>query len=568
MDHDEDAIYTSARSCSNLLDHILERAKNESESPLLIEELRGRFNLWARYVSVFAAPRASLDARLDPYPDIKDMVIELLDMVHRNLQWESDKTPETNTKSGSATGSQSDETEIPDIARPGLSAATAAIDRLIVLGASIRRSGRQSHQSRVLAASGGQEDSLCRLLVRRRFPHAQKSLCDQIGTSIHIRGTLLQYLSKRNGKLAYQRDVSHDPAATIRGGEVGEMRDQETKVFHETNHGNQQEYTIVETLPSRVSPSKVSRSKRPTASIIRRGFTVQEAQETTSYYPPKPHPRPGENNITCTICSEPLEENELTEESWRAHVDRDLEPYICLSEECKEPLRFFVRKREWAEHMQTRHSMTWTQKVHTEKWYCGIGHSDALEFEEKVSFLAHLQAEHGETLSKSQLQGRARRNRTVAYRNPFICPLCDCVPEALVPYVSERPHKQLSEHIAQHLKSLAFLSLSYVQDSLDDVRGETKNTRDDGTSTDTRSFRDSQQLNDLEYFGDIPETMMTSDGKRRVDGLEFDNDGLPELGEPEDRSFLHKCDLNDSFAPVDRRLLCTEIHFGISSANT
>jgi hypothetical protein len=86
-DHDEDTIYASAGLCSNLLDHILERAKNESESLLLIEELRGRFNLWARYVGVFAAQRASLDARLDPHPDIKDMVIELLDMVRRNLQW-------------------------------------------------------------------------------------------------------------------------------------------------------------------------------------------------------------------------------------------------------------------------------------------------------------------------------------------------------------------------------------------------------------------------------------------------------------------------------------------------
>jgi hypothetical protein len=232
----------------------------------------------------------------------------------------------------------------------------------------------------------------------------------------------------------------------------------------------------------------------------------------------------------------------------RAHVDRDLEPYICLSEECKEPLRFFVRKREWAEHMQTRHTMTWTQQVHTEKWYCDIGHSDALEFDEKEPFLTHLKAEHGETLSKSQLQGRARRNRRVANRDPFVCPLCDCVPEALVPYVSGRPYKQLSEHIAQHLKLLAFLSLSYVQDSLDDVQGETESSRDDRTSTDARNSRDPQQHYDLESLRDIPETMNTSDGKRRVDGLEFDNDGLPELGEPENWSFLPAKNLETDWA--------------------
>ncbi|GES61988.1 2-oxodicarboxylate carrier 2 [Aspergillus terreus] len=198
--------------------------------------------------------------------------------------------------------------------------------------------------------------------------------------------------------------------------------------------------------------------------------------------------------------------------------------------------------------------MTWTQQVHTEKWYCDIGHSDALEFDEKEPFLTHLKAEHGETLSKSQLQGRARRNRRVANRDPFICPLCDCVPEALVPYVSERPYKQLSEHIAQHLKSLAFLSLSYVQDSLDDVQGETESSRDDRTSTDARNSGDPQQHHDLESLGDIPETMITSDGKRRVDGLEFDNDGLPELGDPENWSFLPAKNLPTDFAVLEERL--------------
>jgi hypothetical protein len=154
------------------------------------------------------------------------------------------------------------------------------------------------------------------LLVRRKFPHAQKILCDQVGASIHIRGTSLQYLKKHNDKLAYQRDAFGEPAATITGGEAGELQDQETNVFHDQKHRSQQAPTTVETLPSRVSASKVSRSKKPTASIISRGSTVQEAQETTFYYPPKPQPRLGEKYISCPICSEPLEKEELTKESW------------------------------------------------------------------------------------------------------------------------------------------------------------------------------------------------------------------------------------------------------------
>jgi hypothetical protein len=60
-----------------------------SESPLFLpaEELRGRFHLWATYLGVYAVPRASVDARLDCDKETKNMLLELLEMVQRNLQW-------------------------------------------------------------------------------------------------------------------------------------------------------------------------------------------------------------------------------------------------------------------------------------------------------------------------------------------------------------------------------------------------------------------------------------------------------------------------------------------------
>lgn len=236
---------------------------------------------------------------------------------YTNIGAESESTPETSTDDASTTGNQSDEADIPDIARPGLSAAAAAIDRLIVLGTSIRRSGRQSHRSQGFTVSGAQEESLCCLLVRRKFPHAQKSLCDQVGASIHIRGTSLQYLKKHNDKLAYQRATLEESASTTIGGGSGELQDQETNVLHDQKHRSQQAPTAVETLPSHVSRSKISRSKKPTASIVSRGSTVQEVQDTAFYYPPEPKPSLGEKYISCKICSEPLEIETLTEKSWR-----------------------------------------------------------------------------------------------------------------------------------------------------------------------------------------------------------------------------------------------------------
>ncbi len=80
-------IYDAAQLCSAQFEHHLQTADSASEDYLAVEELRGRFSQWAAYVGVFAVPRASLDARLAPHEDIRDMVLELLFMIQDNLDW-------------------------------------------------------------------------------------------------------------------------------------------------------------------------------------------------------------------------------------------------------------------------------------------------------------------------------------------------------------------------------------------------------------------------------------------------------------------------------------------------
>jgi hypothetical protein len=77
-------IYDAAQLCSKHFEHHL---KTTGEDYLAIEKLYGRFNQWAAYVGAFAVPRASLDARLAPHEDIRDMVLELLYMIEANLKW-------------------------------------------------------------------------------------------------------------------------------------------------------------------------------------------------------------------------------------------------------------------------------------------------------------------------------------------------------------------------------------------------------------------------------------------------------------------------------------------------
>lgn len=150
-----------------------------------------------------------------------------------------------------------------------------------------------------------------------------------------------------------------------------------------------------------------------------------------------------------------------------------------------------------------RHCMEWTERIHTNRWYCDANHPEIasvepLEFDDQASFVAHLE-NHGTSFTKSQIYGRIRRNRQITTRACLVCQLCDCVPEDVQERISERPYNLLWQHIADHLKSTSFLSLSYVQANLDDVASVTDSSKSArGLRTSLLSSSDSLAARDLE----------------------------------------------------------------------
>lgn len=111
--------------------------------------------------------------------------------------------------------------------------------------------------------------------------------------------------------------------------------------------------------------------------------------------------------------------------------------------------------------------MNWSERIHTERWHCDLTHdapnAELQEFDNKLDFFNHLKTCHGDKLTQAQLLGRIQRSRRLATRDPFVCPLCDCVPDVVEKRLDEEPYWLLWKHIAQHLESVAFLSLSYVE---------------------------------------------------------------------------------------------------------
>jgi hypothetical protein len=211
------------------------------------------------------------------------------------------------------------------------------------------------------------------------------------------------------------------------------------------------------------------------------------------------------------------------------------------------------------DHMQTRHNMTWAQKVHTERWYCDIDHKSPEQFEflEKSQLLDHLETKHGGQLTKSKLQGRARRNRRIATREPFVCPLCDCIPEDIKPQVHEKPYKQLSQHIGRHLKSLAFLSLSYMEDDSKDKESLAESSHKTTGEGNSRLSKGSLKNRYLESVEDIPKTQTMPDGTRRIEGNEWQQEfpgEPPPPNEPEYWDFLPPKDLETDFEMLKAHL--------------
>ncbi|KAH7133080.1 hypothetical protein B0J13DRAFT_450677, partial [Dactylonectria estremocensis] len=528
-------IYDTACKCSELFESIVGLMQSRGSDAILATELLGRFRLWASYLGVFAMPKASLDARLEDHKKIRDMVLELLEMLERNLQWgfpKSDGDPQANPEDDSQEDFQDDSLE----EMPGLNAAEAAIDRLLILAVAIRRSARRTHKLRD-GTDGEQAGMLCCLLMQSRYPNARKSLCNQLGRSIHTRGTSLLYLKIHNQKLAFERQEEsstndrENNNVTLDKEKQERQSDVDRPVIRTHVRG-----AGPDTLPSELSPSLVSRfvkaKNKPSGSLRSGGWTVQDDQPEQLYYPSMPEILHGKKYRICDLCGDPLEEHGLTTETWKAHVDQDLEPYVCISEECREPPRYFVRRRDWLDHMQKRHSMTWAEKIHTEQWYCDIGHDDPLEFDERGSFVNHLKCEHGDQLTKSKLEGRARRNRRIATRDRFICPLCDCIPEGLHPCTQE----DLWYHIAAHLKSLAFLSLSYVDDGLGD-QDSLPDATGGGDSDVVNLSRPSPGNRSLDSSDDVPSTQNLEVRIQTAD-LHGIPDAPPVLREPQSWAFI------------------------------
>ncbi|PTB43804.1 hypothetical protein M441DRAFT_453279 [Trichoderma asperellum CBS 433.97] len=267
-------------------------------------------------------------------------------------------------------------------------------------------------------------------IIRRMFPHAQPSLCDQLALSVAIRRRRLRLTFKDAEKLRARR------ARSAR-----------------SQSNNNQEY------PASAIPSQPS---QPQPQLL---YTLARL------------PHNVEGGITCT--ESVVTRNKLNVEKvstaflsrhpkiWKDHLNEDVKPYVCLSEQCRTPVLFFRTIGHWVDHMNHRHSPEWTKRIHIGTWLCDFEH-DVARFNELESFREHMNDEHNHPIrgppTKHELDVLEICQYKLVTRDEHICPFCDCIPDIPKRDIStsaseENLHQPLHEHIASHLQNLAVLSI-------------------------------------------------------------------------------------------------------------
>ncbi|OJJ42552.1 hypothetical protein ASPZODRAFT_20323 [Penicilliopsis zonata CBS 506.65] len=483
------AIHDMTAACISLFEEVLATLQPDTEDFELVETELGRLNIWASNIGALAQETASLDYRLRHSQDIKALVVQLLEVLRRNLKHATVASAEA--RSVAATKAAEEGQYWSQSLSEAIQASGASIDRLHTLAVVIRKSSAQSRSLRAKAFASEDDkenfEQFALTILKHRFKEAAGPLCEQLASSIAMRRKQFIYKSKHQKKLAFQKTTrtpnttanAQNPTTPHTTRET-EGHDSPSTLNPEPSLSSQGFQHTPRALPSRFAPSQTNAStldpkqfyrllQNPPPSIASKGTSIRD---TKLDYPPAPTIREGQKECVCPYCCEILPTAKAkNDRSWRHHVDADIEPYVCISEKCRATPTQFVKFEDWTQHMAQHGPSEHAWNVHLARWHCPACEAQEA-FRWKEDFGHHMKFIHAERFTPSQLSTLVRRSTLSVPREAFVCPFCNCLPEEIERITPDNRSKMpdlLPKHIAGHLKSLLFLSLPYRDDINDDL---------------------------------------------------------------------------------------------------
>ncbi|RDW60544.1 hypothetical protein BP6252_11927 [Coleophoma cylindrospora] len=539
------------------------------------EEQKARFLIWSANIGVFADGHASLDYRLRDSLEARKLMLDLLESLKNYLRratetirptWEDEvaffsvpnsegslssegfqPASASSVLSSSYRGSDTDGSQSMSVDldrtpfEQRLHGIEQTIDRLYRLSVAIRRPSILSQNAK--AANfvirdeegndvGEQFADFALKWITHQFPDASLGLRQRLASSVTLRRKRFLYRQSHQRKLSTKQHLA--PPA-LAGRPSSPAPDAESTVIARTiveiptqaiQSDNQQRGFLKPILPSQTSASKISGKVRTedvfqlTPSRTPTVFSGAFSQQASIAVPEPPKPCLGSKEFECPYCCMMLPIKDAIASQWTRHVLNDLEPYICIFENCKDAHRLFRDRASWLTHMR---------ESHTRQWTCTAAGHKLRVFETEQEFEDHMRLDHARGFKESQLTWYKKRSQGPSVSLFTTCPLCAYEPseDKITTLVAAKGidynqkyervrliSEDVAKHLALHLQALSMKALPWQENVEEEAPSEKEASKhaDEGhESNDDRSSLSLIDTNSSLQFDDVPLVIQAGD---------------------------------------------------------
>ncbi|PTB69279.1 hypothetical protein BBK36DRAFT_1104851, partial [Trichoderma citrinoviride] len=210
-----------------------------------------------------------------------------------------------------------------------------------------------------------------------------------------------------------------------------------------------------------------------------------EPSKDTVSFPLPPKASTKDQFFECPYCYTICPASLLAKRAWRAHLIRDLRPYICTFEHCSTPEQLYDSRDDWIQHETSAHHTILRCPKHEEE-----------TFTTTAAYEAHIhEHHHNQTLPLSLAKSITDMHRS--------CPICSRVLQTI---------QQLQSHIALHLERFAMFTLPR---SLDEIKGSDLESQPAGVSSASDRSSNGYSDSNSEVEGRAEDVKMSMDSIKR-----------------------------------------------------
>ncbi|KAK0122810.1 hypothetical protein ONS96_009843 [Cadophora gregata f. sp. sojae] len=468
---------------------------------LTSEEQLARFSIWAANIGIFADGHASLDYRLRDSWEAKKLMLDLLGSLKNYLRRATDTVRDSDDADGLLNPSARSQETINTGSQQILSASSIltssyqasvtddsisisvdqdrtpfeqrlhgveqTIDRLYRLSVAIRKPSiiNQNTKAATFLIRDEEGNDVSRQFeefalawITHTFQEASVFLRERLARSITLRRRRFMFRQHHQKKLGIKA-VLNPPARPERPACV-DLDTESTAVARTIVDTSiqkvefKQKSLLKPALASQTSASRVHgkfRTEdvfRPTTSRAPTEFSGTIVQQEAIGISDPPKAVAGSKEFECPYCCMMLPMKEAMRSNWVRHVLNDLEPYVCVFEDCSDAHRLFWDRAAWLSHMQD---------THTRQWTCRAPGHKVIIFETEDGFEDHIRLDHANGFKESQLPWYKKRSQDSLLNNTGS-------------HSSQKQNRSkivsedVGKHLARHLQAISMKALPWQED--------------------------------------------------------------------------------------------------------